>query len=175
MRVSWPGGAAPISPQRNAASGAGSAFALAIPPPRVGGAQSSVGVGASVGLSAMLAVQAADTPTERRRRAVRRAHDLLDRLDELRFGLLDGAVPMASLQALRPPLGGSDPVDEPGLRAVLEEIELRIAVELAKLQAGSPGQPLALEHDVALGPPSETLLSQQAHSYVATRRNGEPI
>ena len=118
----------------------------------------------TVGLGAMLAVQAVSEPAERRRKAVRRGHGLLDRLEELRFGLLEGSVPTASLQRLRQELAGGEPADDPMLREVLAGIELRAAVELAKLQAAGARARPSLAHDVALAPVGETLPSQSAHS-----------
>ena len=72
---------------------------------------------------------------ERRRRAVKRGSQLLDHLDELRRSLLVGGNPGASLAALRAELA-----DEPGLiadpelQSALADIELRAAVEIAKLE-----------------------------------------
>ncbi len=84
---------------------------------------------------ALLAVQEVGGEAERRRRAVRHGNDILDHLDELRMGLLLGIFPAAKLQSLiektRDRMTG---VSDPGLAAVLQEIELRAMVELAKLE-----------------------------------------
>ncbi|HET6522703.1 MAG TPA: flagellar assembly protein FliX, partial [Geminicoccaceae bacterium] len=70
-----------------------------------------------------------------RRRAARRGHDLLDRLDELRLALLEGGVPEPTLRRIVALLEErAGPVDDPRLGAVLHEIEVRAAVELAKLE-----------------------------------------
>lgn len=88
-------------------------------------------------LNALLSVQEVDDPAEERRRAVARGDDILEQLDELRHGLLIGAFPKEKLQRLLTLVRGQHRrVADPGLRAVLEEIELRAEVELAKL--GSP-------------------------------------
>jgi hypothetical protein len=73
------------------------------------------------------------TPEERRRRA-QRAGDILDRLEEVRRGLLLGAIPKDRLAALAHLVrekreSGADPV----ISRLLDEIELRAEVELAKL------------------------------------------
>lgn len=69
-----------------------------------------------------------------RRRAVARGKALLDRLDELRLGLLAGVLPRARLHELERLAREQAPlVDDPHLSEVLAEIELRVAVELAKL------------------------------------------
>lgn len=69
-----------------------------------------------------------------RRRATARGASLLDKLDELRLALLTGRFPRSQLEALRQLAREHGPAaDDPKLAAVLAEIELRVAVELAKL------------------------------------------
>ncbi len=59
---------------------------------------------------------------------------MLDHLDEIRLGLLMGAISESKLSALmRTVRENRDQVDDPRMAAVLDEIELRAAVELAKL------------------------------------------
>jgi hypothetical protein len=86
------------------------------------------------GIDALIALQGEDGPAGRRRRAVRRGRIALDALDELKHGLLAGTLGSAMLQRLKSAAtelkGGSG---EPGLDAVLAEIELRVEVEIAKL------------------------------------------
>jgi len=87
------------------------------------------------GLDAMLALQAVEDPQGRRRRAVRRGQRLLDALDDLKIGMLDGHVSASDLQRLASLAQDSgEAVDDPGLKDVLAEIDLRAAVELAKLE-----------------------------------------
>ena len=93
---------------------------------------------AAVGsLDALLALQEVSGPLERRRKAVKRAGRILDVLDEIKLSLLDGGLPAATLSrlvaAVREEKGGAD---EPGLVSLLNEIETRAAVELAKLEMG---------------------------------------
>jgi Class II flagellar assembly regulator len=70
-----------------------------------------------------------------RRRAWQRGSDLLDRLEELKHGILDGGYPLERLTELAQ-LARSSRVatGDPRLDEVLGEIELRAAVEIAKLQ-----------------------------------------
>jgi len=86
------------------------------------------------GIDALLALQGDGHPTERRRRAVTRGRHALDTLDSLKIELLAGTLGPASLARLKSAstdlLEGSG---EAGLDAVLAEIELRVAVEIAKL------------------------------------------
>ncbi len=86
-------------------------------------------------LDALLAVQqAADDGEGNRRQAGARAHDLLDRLDELRRFILAGRVPRHHLEALAQAAATARPqVSDPRLGEVLDEIDLRAQVELAKL------------------------------------------
>jgi hypothetical protein len=102
-------------------------------------------VGGSVGLSGVstvLALQGAPDSTERRarQRAVQRGGSMLDELDEIRLGLLLGAIPRARLEQLAQLVRvRREQVDDPKLTAILDEIELRAAVELAKLASPSVG------------------------------------
>lgn len=85
-------------------------------------------------VAALLAIQdEGDATSRRRRRAVQRGTDLLDRLDEIRHALLTGNMPAARLQALADALTRDrQAIDDPRLAEVLADIELRCAVELAK-------------------------------------------
>lgn len=91
-------------------------------------------LGGSVAVDPLLAVQEAADATQGRAKARARGEALLDRLDELRMGLLLGFYPKERLEDLlhmvraRRPDAGSDRLAE-----VLDEIELRAEVELAKL------------------------------------------
>lgn len=87
-------------------------------------------------VDALLAIQEVDPVGEddRRSRARRRGERLLDQLDEIRLGLLSGGVGAGRLDeiaALVAEKRGSG--DDPALDQVLDEIELRVKVELAKL------------------------------------------
>ncbi len=65
---------------------------------------------------------------------VNRAEELLDQLDRIRVGILTGGISGATLQNIVNRLAKrrSDGV-EPRLAALIDEIELRARVELAKL------------------------------------------
>ena len=96
-------------------------------------------VGGSVGLggvSSVLALQGAPDSTERRarQRAVERGETMLDKLEEIRLGLLLGTIPQSRLEQLAHLVRAQrELVNDPKLTAILDEIELRAAVELAKL------------------------------------------
>lgn len=92
------------------------------------------GVAAAGPLDMLLAVQAEEEPQERKRRQAKRGHDLLDGLDALKAALLAGRVAPAQLEHLKQSLElRRETTDDPRLDEVLAHIELRAAVELAKL------------------------------------------
>jgi hypothetical protein len=85
-------------------------------------------------IDGLFALQEVADELSGRRRAAARGAALLDRLDELRLGLLAGQLPRAQLEALRQLAKEHGPTaDDPQLAAILSDIELRVAVELAKL------------------------------------------
>jgi hypothetical protein len=120
------------------ASAAGSgAFAKALSDTQTGhGPQMPVSVGLA-DLNAVLTLQEAPDATSRnrsRQRAKQRGNLMLDHLEELRLGLLLGTIPLARLETLGQLVRAKrDDIDDPKLLAILDEIELRAAVELAKL------------------------------------------
>lgn len=87
-------------------------------------------------LSSLLAAQEMDDePKNGHKSAVDRAELLLDKLDQLRHGLLMGRVSGRQLTDLMNTVRRrQDQFVDPRIREVLDEIELRAAVELAKLR-----------------------------------------
>ena len=82
----------------------------------------------------LLALQEVPDAVARNARGRRRGEDLLDRLDELRLALLTGRLSPGRIHALSAMVAAQkEQVTDPGLSQILEEIELRAAVELAKL------------------------------------------
>jgi hypothetical protein len=97
-------------------------------------AATAVSSGNPIGaVNTILSLQEVDDPLTGRSRATARASEILDGLDELREGLLAGTmsrqslINLAGLVRLRRPN-----VTDPKLKEVLDEIELRAEVELAK-------------------------------------------
>lgn len=118
-------------------SGGQGAFTL----PSTGGTEAAAGVARTVGvtgvgsLDALLALQDVGGPLERRKRAVGRAGRILDVLDEVKLALIDGDLSPTSLDRLvRAVREERQNTEEPGLESILNEIETRAAVELAKLE-----------------------------------------
>lgn len=88
-------------------------------------------------VSALLAVQDAGDAATGRSRGLDRGRSLLDRLDEIRLGLLSDGIPRHTLRALALELRRSrSECADPRLDEVLAEIELRAMVELAKYDDG---------------------------------------
>ena len=88
------------------------------------------------GIDALLAAQSVGDSLEReaRRRLIKHGEELLDKLDEIRHGLLMGSISKDKLISLAQMVRSRrDAVGDPRLAAVLDEIELRAEVELAKL------------------------------------------
>lgn len=85
-------------------------------------------------VEALLSIQEVPYATSRRSRGLQRGHDILDELEELRRGLVLGTLAPAQIERLRALAGRERArVDDPHLAEILNEIEIRAAVELAKL------------------------------------------
>ncbi|GJD34791.1 flagellar assembly protein FliX [Methylobacterium aerolatum] len=104
-------------------------------------ASAPAGPATLAGLDAVLLLQAeTETPQQRRRRAAQRGHDLLDGLDRLKAAILGGRVSAQDLRAVAGRLAErSGSSGDPRLDGLMAEIELRAAVELAKLEARRRG------------------------------------
>jgi hypothetical protein len=86
------------------------------------------------GIDALIALQGDDSPTERRRRAVKRGQIALDALDEVKVEVLAGTLGPATLARLRSAAAElRETSGDARLDAVLAEIELRVEVEIAKM------------------------------------------
>jgi len=101
----------------------------------------SVGLGGAVGsIGALLALQGVDVVSEtnadgrgRNRAALDRGEDLLERLDGIRHELLAGQLTRGRLVELQQALARRmDGMPDPKIKSLLDDIELRVAVELAK-------------------------------------------
>lgn len=115
------------------ASGTGSAFQVS----DAGEARAAVvaGPGPIGALDSILMLQGLDDSLDGRGRAVAHGEALLDMLDQVRDGLLAGGVPRAILNRLANAVTRRhDQFNDPKLQQVLDEIELRAHVELAKLE-----------------------------------------
>lgn len=127
----------PVRAKRGAGTVNDGSFASSLGESGDAGAAGGVVGGTTIGsVDAMLALQNMDDAlTSNRKQARARAESLLDRLDVLRAGLLTGSVPRDELERLAR-LAGSRraEVEDPRLSQILDEIDLRAQVELAKLE-----------------------------------------
>ncbi len=93
------------------------------------------GLSGIMNVDAILALQEMGGPLERRRRAVRRAGRILDVLDDVKVSLLTGEMSADQLDRLRIAIRDErESTEDSRLEGVLDEIETRAAVELAKLE-----------------------------------------
>ena len=92
------------------------------------------GAQAAGAVNPLLNLQEVEDSTSGPSKAKARAEDLLDRLDEIRHALLAGGLPELQLNALSQVVQSRrEEVDDPRLVEILDEIDLRAQVELAKL------------------------------------------
>lgn len=131
MKVTGPGPISSQTPQRTARSEGGFSVSKGS---GGGSAATPVAGAASVGsVAALLALQEEDGPLERRRKAIRRGNGLLDRLDAVKVALLNGGDGALALQALAKAAAEERHGDpDQALQEILDHIETRAAVELAK-------------------------------------------
>lgn len=84
-------------------------------------------------LDAILAIQSVGDAMGGKRKAVKRGANLLDLLEGMKADLLVGEITPERLHALVGELSNFRDRTEPGLDAILDDIELRVLVELAKM------------------------------------------
>jgi hypothetical protein len=138
MKVTGPISAGSVGGARAARSATGQGV-FSVPTAGAAGAVGSVsragamsGVG---GIEALLALQDVGGPLERRKRAVGRAGRILDVLDDIKLALIDGDLSPASLDRLvRAVREERQNTDDGRLEGLLDDIETRAAVEIAKLE-----------------------------------------
>jgi hypothetical protein len=98
-------------------------------------AQIVAGPGPIAALDSILMLQGMDDSTQGRSRGVAHGEQLLDLLDSVRDGLLAGEIPRATLNKLAAAVTRRhEGFADPRLQEVLDQIELRAHVELAKLE-----------------------------------------
>jgi Class II flagellar assembly regulator len=132
MRIYGPNGTALATAPKTARRAPPSGFALSEDEaPRQSGSAGSLRSISTV--DALIALQGIEDPTERKKRAVAKGRNALDVLDALKLGLLEGSVDHPMLARLKVAADGlGETSGDPMLDSVLGEIDLRVAVELAK-------------------------------------------
>jgi hypothetical protein len=133
MRISGPNGTTLGTPTSSTRRTGSTGFSLPEPSAEAGEVRSGGAPKAAGSIDALLALQGVEDPVERRKRSVARGRGALDVLDELKIGLLAGNLEAATVARLRDAaVSLKSSSGDPGLDAVLSEIELRVEVELAK-------------------------------------------
>jgi len=137
MRITGPNGPAAPAAAAGARRATPGSFSLqqddAAPAPSGTGAVRTVG-----GIEALMALQGVESAEERRRRAVKRGHTALDLLDEMKLALLSGRLASDMVHKLRAAAAGlKDQSGDPRIDQVLAEIDLRVEVELAKVESAA--------------------------------------
>ncbi|MFQ5957903.1 MAG: flagellar assembly protein FliX [Alphaproteobacteria bacterium] len=135
MKITGPVPISPTLPRRSKGARGARETEFAAEVPGAPSPASQVIPGTAVGaIEGILALQEVSDENGGRSRGVARGYDILDRLEEIRHGLLMGAIPRDRLVGLREQVQARrETVTDPRLSAILEEIDLRAAVELAKL------------------------------------------
>jgi hypothetical protein len=134
MRIYGPNGTSLGSPAATARRTGATGFALPEEAASTSESRAMVAPRAAGNIDALLALQGIEEdPTERRKRSVQRGKGALDVLDDLKIGLLSGNFDASTVTRLRDAAANLKSTSgDPGLDAVLSEIELRVEVELAK-------------------------------------------
>lgn len=104
----------------------------------VGGVDAAEGVGSVAAVSSVGALLGAQEVSEqeiRKKKSIKRAGLTIGALENLRDALLIGTLPISTLTRLESIIAEERlNNDDPVLQGILDEIELRAAVELAKLE-----------------------------------------
>ena len=135
MKVVGPNGVSTPASTRSTRSASGFSLGQAAAPSASTATTASAATGGVSDVSALMALQGVEGPLEKRRRAIRRGSGLLDRLDEIKLALLNGEGGEGALDRLARTLR-EERVDDgdKDLGALLDQIDLRASVELAKAE-----------------------------------------
>ena len=134
MRIYGPNGTTLGTPASSTRRTSSSSFALPEETVSTSESRAMSAPKAAANIDALLALQGVEEdPAERRKRSVQRGKGALEVLDDLKLGLLSGNLDSATVSRLRDAAANLKASSgDPGLDAVLSEIELRVEVELAK-------------------------------------------
>jgi Class II flagellar assembly regulator len=135
MRVERSNGTGGVTSGKTVRRGGSDSFSLS-EAGTASGPSASTGARSIGGIDVLIALQGIEEPNERRRRAVVRGRSALDALDALKIGFLAGEFDSGTVAKLKAAVSGlKESSGDPALDAVLAEIELRVEVELAKMDA----------------------------------------
>ena len=137
IRINAASGLVPTQPNSTASKSGSNGFALssAAETRQSAGLVAPQTASAVIGLDALITLQAeaSDPLSEKRRRQIKRANGLLDSLEKLKLELLDGHLTEGAVTQLKSKLQSSrEAIEDPGLADLLDHIETRARVALAK-------------------------------------------
>jgi hypothetical protein len=93
-------------------------------------------------VDSLLALQGADDPTAQnsRKRMKQRAGTILQELENLRIAMLTGSVTVGHMVDIADVIASHrEKISDPGLTALMDEVDLRAQVELAKMRMALDG------------------------------------
>ena len=134
MRIYGPNGTTLGTPSANVRRTSSTGFSLPEDAASTPESRATTAPKAAASIDTLLALQGVEEDlVERRKRSVQRGKGALDVLDALKIGLLSGNFDASTVSRLRDAAANlKSSSGDPGLDAVLAEIELRVEVELAK-------------------------------------------
>lgn len=136
IRIDGPGRTGGIQGGRTTGRSEGTGASFRLPegeaPTRAATLAGTTSLGDVASLLALQGLVVEDDPREKRRKAVKRGLDVLDVLEGVKLDLLGGGVPADRLERLVHLLGQRRPSGDDGLDALVDDVELRARVELAK-------------------------------------------
>ena len=138
MEIKGPGRVSPssVSQKKKKGGAATSGFSNALS--STGGAAAAPppsGTSPLTAVNSLLSLQEMPTSTEGRSKGVDRVEDLLLNLEIIRHGLLAGQIPHGKLKNIITVVSQERELsNDPQLDQILDDVELRVKVELAKLE-----------------------------------------
>lgn len=130
-----PTGPATVSRTPRRANLSGESFQIPATPGGSAEAAPMTGLSGATAPGAVVLAQVDDAPDRRRQHNTARAAEMLDRLDDLRVGMLSGNLSPKVLEDLSEQLASQrEQENDPEAADTLDAIDLRVAVELAKLR-----------------------------------------
>lgn len=105
-------------------------------------AQASVSAQSIAQLDTLLAVQGAEDPSQRaaRKRSRERAHTILTVLDKVRVAMITGDLTLGHMIDVADVVAAHrDKIHDPQMTALMDEVDLRAQVELAKMRVALDG------------------------------------
>lgn len=92
-------------------------------------------IASAAALNSLLVLQEIPDELLQRKKLVQQGNNMLDALEKLRRQLLGGSLTLSTLQDIEKQIAQQKQIiNDPQLTAIIDDIELRAAVELAKLQ-----------------------------------------